>query len=158
GSGIGSSTTLSTFGVRFGSQYALFASSSSRSRGTNRVSLNGPAPDGCSANLRQSFTLLHRAGDTITMYTMWYGTQLVTVGVSRWIVVSSACFTASRAESCQWICAEPYWSKCAACLFLIESNVKMTASALNGLPSWSFTFLRRWKTHFFGSLLLTSHD
>src|SRR5262250_3410214 len=86
GSGMGSSTTLSTFGVRFGSQYDLFASSSSRSRGTNRVALNGPVPDGCSANLRQSLTLFHCAGDTITMYTIWYGTKLVTVGVSSSIV------------------------------------------------------------------------
>ena len=70
GSGIGKSTTLSTFGVRFGSQYALFTSSSSRSRGTQRVTLNGPVPDGCSANFRQSLTLFHCAGETMTMYTI----------------------------------------------------------------------------------------
>ena len=67
GSGMGKSTTLSTFGVRLASQYALLASSSRRSRGTNRASLNGPVPDGCSANLRQSFTLFHCVGDTISM-------------------------------------------------------------------------------------------
>ena len=83
GSGIGKRTILSTLGVRFGSQYALFASSSSRSRGTKRASLNGPVPDGCSANFRQSFTLFHCAGDTMTMYTIWYGTKLETVGVSN---------------------------------------------------------------------------
>ena len=43
-------------------------------------------------------------------------------------------------------------------MFFTESNVNSTASAVNALPSWNFTFLRRWKTHFFGSLLLTSHD
>jgi hypothetical protein len=37
GSGIGSRTSLSIFGRRLASQYVLFASSSSRSRGTNLV-------------------------------------------------------------------------------------------------------------------------
>ena len=37
GSGMGSSTSLSILGRRLASQYCLLASSSSRSRGTNRV-------------------------------------------------------------------------------------------------------------------------
>src|SRR5712691_9458901 len=74
------------------------------------------------------------------------------------MVESSSFFMAFSAESRQEICAEPYWSNCGDCLFLIESNVKSTASALNALPSWNFTFLRSLKIHFFGSLLLTSHD
>ena len=67
GSGIGSSTSLSTFGRRLASQYSLFASSSSRSRGTNRVTRKGPVPEGCSANFRQSLTFCHCVGETISM-------------------------------------------------------------------------------------------
>src|SRR5215470_2430755 len=77
GSGIGRSTSLSTLGMRFGFQYALLTSSSRRSRGTNRVTRNGPVPDGDSAYLRQSFpTLFQFAGDTIIKYRSWYGTKL----------------------------------------------------------------------------------
>src|SRR5678816_3198181 len=74
------------------------------------------------------------------------------------MVWSSSLRIAFSAERRQEICADPYWSNCGACLFLIESKVKSTASALNGLPSWNLAVLRRWKTHFFGSLLLTSQD
>ena len=53
-SGIGTSTSLSTFGMRSLFQYSEFLLSSASSRGTSLVSLNGPVPDGWLANLSQS--------------------------------------------------------------------------------------------------------
>ena len=115
-------------------------------------------PEGCSANFRQSLTFCHWAGEMISMYTTWYGTKLDGCGVSISTVCSSIFFIAFSADRRQLSWAEPYVSCCGASLFLTESNVKTTASALNALPSWNLTFLRSLKTHFFGSSLRTSHD
>ncbi len=49
-------------------------------------------------------------------------------------------------------------SKCGASFFLIDSNEKTTASALNGLPSWKVTPFRSLNTHFVGASLRGSHD
>ena len=55
-------------------------------------------------------------------------------------------------------CADPYVSKWGASFFLIDSQVKTTASAVKELPSWNFTFRRSLNTHLVGWSLRTSHD
>ena len=52
-SGSGKSTSRSSFGTRFASQYSLFGTSSARSRGTNLSSFHGPVPEGVLANASQ---------------------------------------------------------------------------------------------------------
>jgi hypothetical protein len=73
-SGIGMRIILSALGMRALSQYSAFFTSSARSRGTSRASLNGPVPDGELANFSQSRpTFSYCAGLEIKNQSIWYG-------------------------------------------------------------------------------------
>ena len=72
GSGIGSSTILSSFGTRALSQYSLFGDSSARVCGWKAVTFHAPVPDGVCANLFQSLpTFSHCAGLDIMSQEIW---------------------------------------------------------------------------------------
>ena len=62
GSGIGNRIMRSSFGTRFGSQYASFLDKVTLTRGLNSVILNGPVPDGCLANSAHDPVLANCAG------------------------------------------------------------------------------------------------
>jgi hypothetical protein len=71
-SGSGTSTIRSSFGTRAVSQYALFGTSSRRSRGTKPVTFHGPVPDGDFATASQLLPCFSQlAGDDIRIQASW---------------------------------------------------------------------------------------
>src|SRR5882724_5640964 len=71
-SGSGSSTILSSLGMRLPSQYAALGTSSARVPGTKAESFHGPVPDGVLANSFQSRPAFsHCAGLDIKTQPIW---------------------------------------------------------------------------------------
>ena len=155
GSGIGSSTSRSSFGTLFLSQYSANFTSSSRSRGTNLSILNGPLPEAFAAKavhacLARSFGSVTPAGTASNSFCQCAGlamnrlVRLIGRNASGCAVVSSTVSSSTlRAERRVGMreAVTPTWlaSKWIASCFSTFSTFHTTASALKAEPSWNLT-------------------
>ena len=150
------------------------AATSSRSRATKRVILNGPVPDASAANATQaclarsagSATL---AGTALSLASQCAGdamnrlVRLIGMKESGSLVVSSTVMSSIlRALRRVGIrdAVTPTWlaSKCGASLSSTLRTFQTTASALKADPSWNFTPGRSLKVHLVRSLASTAHE
>src|SRR6266436_5014773 len=171
-SGIGSSTILSTLGMRSLFQYLSFFTNSSRSRGVKLDIFQGPVPDGSLANAAQAacdFALASAPSAASNSFCHFEGlamnrlVRLIGRKLSGSLVINSTVKSSIlRAEASVGIrdAVTPTWlgSNCGASCLRTLSTFQTTASALNGAPSWKVTPGRSLNVHFFLSASSTFHS